>query len=566
MTHRILALIRVPLVILLGTVLATIGLAPAASANVLWANEQDMINFSTHRIGYVYDVGAGHSISPEQFAQPAVTDFYGRYGFDRNFMYWAPIEAIDRPHEFWNGCYYNPGGLCQNIQDGQQEIIDEIGSGQIHVKRWGNAFIGIACGNFNHGGAGPIPTISGAKYEDVNGDGVRETGEPGLAGWTIDLHYGGTVVATATTDAGGAYAFPLDVRSLPINAGTYTVTERPQAGWVQLQAPTPVTVGYGAGNTTFGGNDFGNYRPATIQGRKFDDHAVDGSGAGDPGLAGWTLDLDNGATTTTRADGTFDLSGLRPGTYTVAERQQPGWRQTAPPTGTRTVTITSGQVLPEADFGNVCLGTIAVTAPATVAVRVEEAGVPGILANDPPLPRLASGTSTVSGLLPGTYRVILTLPDGVFTTDPDLTSLGGTFAIVKTVNVAECGTSTVAPTFVTSEPGKITGGVRIRVPGGFATAGFEFMQRGGAPRGTLEYNDHGSGIDIHTSDITGISVSGTDAYIFGHASVSGTTHGFRLHLVDAGEPGTGDRFELLLSNGYSAGTGETLDGGNVQIH
>jgi len=51
---------------------------------------------------------------------------------------------------------------------------------------------------------------------------------------------------------------------------------------------------------------------------------------------------------------------------------------------------------------------------------------------------------------------------------------------------------------------------------------------------------------IHTSDITGISVSGTDAYIFGRATVGTISCSFRLHLVDAGEPGTGDRFELLL--------------------
>lgn len=38
------------------------------------------------------------------------------------------------------------------------------------------------------------------------------------------------------------------------------------------------------------------------------------------------------------------------------------------------------------------------------------------------------------------------------------------------------------------------------------------------------------------------------------------------HLVDSDEPGQNDRFELLIANGYSAGSGQTLDGGNVQIH
>jgi hypothetical protein len=567
MSRRLLSIARGPLAIFFGVLLAVVGLAAPATAEVLWANEQAMLGANIYRSSYILDVGY-HAISHEEFAAPAVTAFYGRHGFDKNFMYWAPIVAIDRPHQFWNGCRDNGGGLCSdgNVHDGLQLIDAEIGSGQIHVKMWGTAFIGDACGNWNHGGDGPVPTISGVKYEDVNGNGVRDAGEPGLAGWTMDLAYNGTVVATTVTGGNGGYVFSLDARALPIGAGGYTVTERTQPGWVQSQAPGMVLVGYGVANTDFGGNDFGNYRPATIAGRKFDDHGADGSGVGDPGLPGWTIDLSNGASTATQADGGYRFAGLRPGTYTLNERQQAGWRQTAPAGGGATVTVISGQVLGGIDFGNVCLGMISVTAPATVAVRVDELDVPGILANDPPAPRLASGTATISGLLPGTYRVTLTLPDGIFTTDPDLTSIDGVFAIVKTVTVGECGTTVVAPVFVTSQPGKITGGIRVLVPGGFATGGFEFMQRNDGPRGTLEFNDHARDVRIHTSDITGISVSGGEAYIFGHATVGTAVYAFRLHLVDAGEPGTQDRFELIVANGYLAGFGETLDGGNIQVH
>lgn len=563
-------MIRRLLVILLGVLIPTVGLVGTASASVVWADEAAMIGDNPFRSTYIFDVGAGHTISYEQFAAPDVVAFYhDQAGFDRNFMIWAPIVAIDRPNQFWSGCTGNTGGLCQQVhQRGIQTIDQEIGSGQIHVKWWNGAFIGDACGNWNQGGAGPVPTISGTKYEDVNGNGVRDAGEPGLAGWTIDLSYNGTVVATTTTGSDGGYAFPLDANSFPIGAGTYTMAERPQPGWVQSQAPVPVSIGYGAGQASFGGNDFGNYRPATIHGRKFDDHGVDGSGAGDPGVPNWSIGLNTGSTATTGSDGGYSFTGLRPGTYTVGEQPRNGWRQTAPSTGTRTVTVASGQITGDVDFGNVCLGAIAITAPAGVAVRVDETNVPGILANDPIMPRLASGTSTVAQLLPGTYRVTLTLPDGIFTTDADLTSVGGAFAIVKTVTVNECGTTPVAPVFVMSQPGKITGGIRIAVPGGFATGGFEFMQRNDGPRGTLEYNDHASGLRVHSSDITGISVSadGTEAYVFGHALVGDTTYNFRLHLVDAGEPGTADRFELLLANGYTAGAGETLDGGNIQIH
>ena len=182
------------------------------------------------------------------------------------------------------------------------------------------------------------------------------------------------------------------------------------------------------------------------------------------------------------------------------------------------------------------------------------------------MPRLAAGTATITELLPGSYRITLTLPDGIYTTDPDLTSIDGHFAIVKTITVAECDTTVVAPPFVESQPGKITGGIRILVPGGIATAGFELMQRDDAPRGTLEFNDHASGLRVRSSDITALSVAGEHAYIFGNAIIDGISHRFRLHLVDSDEPGRNDRFELLIANGYAAGSGQTLDGGNVQIH
>ncbi|GAB3908882.1 hypothetical protein GCM10029964_109430 [Kibdelosporangium lantanae] len=311
-------------------VLPTIGLATTASATVLWADEAAMIGNNPYRDTYVYRLPIGSTISYEQFAVPDVTAFYTSHGFDRNFMYWAPIEAIDRPQEIWNGCTGNAGGLCQNLHNGVQTIFDEVSAGQIHVKKWNDSFIGVACGNWHNAGPGPVPTISGTKYEDVNGNGVRDTGEPGLAGWTIDLSLNGSPVTSTTTDANGDYTFALNANTLPVGAGTYTLTERQQPGWVRSQAPDPVPVGYGAGQNSFGGNNFGNYRPATIQGRKFDDHGVDGQGAGDPGVPGWTINLSNGAAASTQADGGFAFGDLRPGTYTVSEQPRAGWRQTSP--------------------------------------------------------------------------------------------------------------------------------------------------------------------------------------------------------------------------------------------
>ena len=49
--------------------------------------------------------------------------------------------------------------------------------------------------------------------------------------------------------------------------------------------------------------------------------------------------------------------------------------------------------------------------------------------------------------------------------------------------------------------GKVTGGMRMEVPGGYATAGFVFMTRQGMAEGSLEYMDHVTGMNQHSEKI-----------------------------------------------------------------
>jgi hypothetical protein len=76
--------------------------------------------------------------------------------------------------------------------------------------------------NFGNVGAG---SICGYKFNDNGngtnkGNGTWDAGEPGLAGWEINL--GGPVNASTTTVEGGSYCF----QGLP--PGSYTVTETQQ--------------------------------------------------------------------------------------------------------------------------------------------------------------------------------------------------------------------------------------------------------------------------------------------------------------------------------------------------
>ena len=199
------------------------------------------------------------------------------------------------------------------------------------------------------------PSKSGTKFHDLDGDGVKDAGEPGLAGWTIraykDTNANGTLdaaeaatpAASDVTDASGNYF-------MTFQSGRYIVCEVLQAGWAQsFPTASGASCAAGAGLAPRGwainlagvvddtGNDFGNYRQATKTGVKFHDLNANGvKEAAEPGLTGWTINayLDangNGvrdvgentlsATTTTGSGGTYTLS-LAPGKYVVCEVQQ----------------------------------------------------------------------------------------------------------------------------------------------------------------------------------------------------------------------------------------------------
>ncbi len=79
---------------------------------------------------------------------------------------------------------------------------------------------------------GPTVSIAGVKFDDVNGNGVQDTGEPGLPGWTIFLDQNDnglldTGEPSQVTAADGSYAFT------DLYSGSYDVAEVFQDGWQQ---------------------------------------------------------------------------------------------------------------------------------------------------------------------------------------------------------------------------------------------------------------------------------------------------------------------------------------------
>lgn len=73
----------------------------------------------------------------------------------------------------------------------------------------------------------PNLQISGTKFNDLNGDGLRTEDEAGLSGWTIILKTNGMDYLQTTTDNIGRYSFG------NLSPGIYTVSENNVTGWNQ---------------------------------------------------------------------------------------------------------------------------------------------------------------------------------------------------------------------------------------------------------------------------------------------------------------------------------------------
>jgi hypothetical protein len=203
---------------------------------------------------------------------------------------------------------------------------------------------------------------------DYDGNGIQDTGEPGIPSVTIELRdASGNLVSTTITGANGNYSF----YNLP--PGTYTVkivaSTLPGSAVATYDLDGTATAGTAVVTLTAGQSrtdvDFGYRGTASLGDRVWLDYDVDGvQDAGEIGLNGVTvqlLDSNNNviASATTAGDGTYTFPNLLAGTYkvkVVSSTLPSGASQTYDLDGTgtahvATATVTAGQTRKDADFG-----------------------------------------------------------------------------------------------------------------------------------------------------------------------------------------------------------------------
>jgi subtilisin-like proprotein convertase family protein len=204
-------------------------------------------------------------------------------------------------------------------------------------------------------------TVSGNVFNDLNGNGTRDPGENGLAGWTafVDLNNSGVFASgdpTALTNSQGNFTIPGVIN------GTHAIRLVSQQGWVETNSVPFIQPNSGS---NVSGLSVGE-QAAVLSGRAYlDVYGIGQSQKGDPGLWGWTVfvDLNNSGTLapgdpTAQTDGygNYGFTGLGPGTYVVREVVPAGWEQTT--ASPAPALLSAGGAVTGLDFGDYQFGTI----------------------------------------------------------------------------------------------------------------------------------------------------------------------------------------------------------------
>ncbi len=211
-------------------------------------------------------------------------------------------------------------------------------------------------------------TVSGVVFEDRNGNGVRDLGEPGLDGVTVLLtdEFGTvTVVETGL----GIYEFT------HLWPGTYTISTDPSMTFPGINPTTGLLTSVDlAEGDDLDNIDFGAAYPVEISGNVYYNlDGMPGFGVGDSGTSGVTVELVDGAGTVlssalSSSDGSYAFAAA-PGSYRVrvAGNVPFGWTALAP-TESNLGLLESGSISSGHNFGLSNSAPLLVTQRQTVII------------------------------------------------------------------------------------------------------------------------------------------------------------------------------------------------------
>lgn len=268
--------------------------------------------------------------------------------------------------------------------------------------------------------ADAVGTMNLIKFEDLNGNGMRDLGEPGVSSWPITIVGPSGLNATTRSFQTGADG---SVRVPDLLIGDYQVQEGERAGWIPLGPTTRTsTLTSGATNTV----QFGNVRLGALCGMAYrddNDNGVRDAGENTP-LTGVTMTLGTSGTgtTATGADGAYCFEALMPGTYKVSSGEAPGFFHSGDVDGPANgrnlidpIQVRSGERVTGRDFGYRMPAAVCGVAyrddnqngvrdpqETTVlsGVQIALSGTSGAaVATD------ANGAYCFEGLMPGTYHL-----------------------------------------------------------------------------------------------------------------------------------------------------------------
>jgi prepilin-type N-terminal cleavage/methylation domain-containing protein len=186
--------------------------------------------------------------------------------------------------------------------------------------------------------------IYGTVYYDANANGQRDGGETGIPNVLLTAY---SLGRKTSTDQFGQY-------NIPVDGGTYTVKETVPSGYSPTtSASVSVTINNGETKNV----DFGNKSSLDagyVVGTVWDDVNKNAVNDGELGIADVVVELDNGMSGKTRADGYYRITAPL-GSYTVTEIDPVGYSSTT--ANSASVTLASAGDSVVVNFGDAFGGT-----------------------------------------------------------------------------------------------------------------------------------------------------------------------------------------------------------------